>query len=114
MADGPRSEAATGFGKTKMSQRLPDNVRNHLVACIGEFVGTALFLFMGLSGAHVANGYPDAGPSRLMYISVAFGLALLVNAWIFYRVSGGLFNPAVRPCLFTSASSNLIYINVYR
>lgn len=53
---------------------------------------------MGLGGAHIANGYPNDGTARLMYISVAFGLALLVNAWIFYRVSGGLFNPAVRAC----------------
>ena len=30
-----------------------------------------------------------------MYISMAFGFSLLVNVWIFYRVSGGLFNPAV-------------------
>lgn len=42
MADGPRSEVATGFGQTKLSQRLPDYARNHLVACIGEFVGTTL------------------------------------------------------------------------
>lgn len=78
--------------------RLPDHVRNHFVACAGEFTGTTLFLFMGLGGAHVANEYPEAGPARLMYISVAFGLALLVNAWVFYRVSGGLFNPAVCAC----------------
>jgi len=32
--------------------------------------------------------------SRL-YISLCFGFSLAVNAWIFFRVSGGLFNPAV-------------------
>lgn len=30
-----------------------------------------------------------------MYISLVFGLALMVNAWVFFRISGGLFNPAV-------------------
>ena len=31
----------------------------------------------------------------LLYISFAFGFSLAVNVFIFYRVSGGLFNPAV-------------------
>lgn len=30
-----------------------------------------------------------------MYISVCFGFSLMVNVWIFFRISGGLFNPAV-------------------
>lgn len=29
------------------------------------------------------------------YIAASFGFALAVNVWIFCRVSGGLFNPAV-------------------
>ena len=29
------------------------------------------------------------------YISLVFGFSLAVNAWVFFRVSGGLFNPAV-------------------
>lgn len=31
----------------------------------------------------------------LLYISLAFSFSLAVNAWVFFRVSGGLFNPAV-------------------
>jgi aquaporin related protein len=30
-----------------------------------------------------------------MLISIGYGFSLLVNAWAFYRISGGLFNPAV-------------------
>lgn len=30
-----------------------------------------------------------------LYIALSFGFSLAVNAWIFFRVSGGLFNPAV-------------------
>ncbi len=33
--------------------------------------------------------------SSLLYIALSFGFSLAVNAWIFFRVSGGLFNPAV-------------------
>jgi aquaporin related protein len=30
-----------------------------------------------------------------LYIALCFGFSLTVNVWIFFRVSGGLFNPAV-------------------
>lgn len=36
-----------------------------------------------------------ANTSNLLYIALSFGFSLAVNAWIFFRVSGGLFNPAV-------------------
>jgi MIP family channel proteins len=31
----------------------------------------------------------------LLYVSLIFGFSLMVNVWIFFRISGGLFNPAV-------------------
>jgi aquaporin related protein len=31
----------------------------------------------------------------LLYISLAFGFSLAVTVWVFFRISGGLFNPAV-------------------
>jgi hypothetical protein len=31
----------------------------------------------------------------VMYIALSFGLGLLVTAWVFYRVTGALFNPAI-------------------
>ncbi len=34
----------------------------------------------------------------LLFASSSFGTSLAINAWIFYRVTGGLFNPAVRLC----------------
>ncbi|KAI4147403.1 MAG: hypothetical protein LQ341_001807 [Variospora aurantia] len=68
----------------------------------GEFTGTFLFLFFAFSGAQVANTkVPDAAissapdPASLLYISLSFGFSLAVNAWVFFRISGGLFNPAV-------------------
>ncbi|KAF1833261.1 aquaporin [Decorospora gaudefroyi] len=71
----------------------------------GEFVGTVLFLYFALSGAQVANSIPSSGgetvaeagsnPQQLQYIALCFGFSLAVNAWVFFRISGGLFNPAV-------------------
>jgi len=81
------------------ADRLNPTARNHFVACVGEFIGTFFFLFFALSGTQVANTEKDVSElERLMYISLAFGLSLAVNAWVWYRVSGGLFNPAVSPC----------------
>ena len=81
---------------------LPNRVRNHFVAMLGEFVGTFLFLFFAFSATQVANSGPggEASPqtpdtSVLLYISLAFGFSLAVNVWTFFRISGGLFNPAV-------------------
>lgn len=34
-------------------------------------------------------------PAVLFYIASSFGFSLMVVAWIFYRISGGLFNPVV-------------------
>lgn len=86
--------------------------RNELVAAAAEFAGTFMFLFFAFGGTSVANTaatYSDAATagqesgsitqapntSVLLYISLAFGFSLMVNVWVFFRVSGGLFNPAV-------------------
>lgn len=106
--------------------KIPDGPRNHMIAMLGEFAGTFLFLyvpsrypdprrppltpasrFFAFSGTQVANTpQTTAGststdlpqgpnPIALLYISLCFGFSLAANAWVFFRVSGGLFNPAV-------------------
>jgi glycerol uptake facilitator-like aquaporin len=35
-------------------------------------------------------------PPVILYISFSFAVSLAANVWIFYRISGGMFNPAVR------------------
>ncbi|GAA6001372.1 uncharacterized protein JCM10292_007038 [Rhodotorula paludigena] len=87
-------------------------IKNHFIAMVGEYVGTTLFLLFALGGTNVANipttsvtGATQSGQdgstasvantSNLLYIALCFGFSLAVNAWIFFRVSGGLFNPAV-------------------
>jgi len=76
-----------------------ENIKNHFIAFLAEFVGTFFFLFFALAGTKaVVTGLPankSLDASTLLFISLAFGMSLAVNAWIFYRVSGGLFNPAV-------------------
>jgi len=58
-----------------------------------------MFLFFGFAGIEVAKQGSTPGASlsldQLLYISAAFGGSLMVNAWVFFRISGGLFNPAV-------------------
>lgn len=77
-----------------------EEIRGHIVAMSGEFVGTVMFLWFALSAAQVTSmSNPDSGgsqtPQTLLFIALAFGFSLTVNAWAFYRISGGLFNPAV-------------------
>lgn len=78
-------------------------LQSHLVAASGEFVGTFFFLYMAYSGQlMVLNQYSSlavvggASSETIVFIALVYALSLLVNAWAFYRISGGLFNPAVR------------------
>ncbi|GAA6059816.1 hypothetical protein JCM10212_003728 [Sporobolomyces blumeae] len=95
--------------------------KNHFIAMIGEYVGTSLFMIFALGGTNVANipstsvtGATQAGQdqtqaqqlntSNLLFIALSFGFSLAVNAWIFFRVSGGLFNPAVSFAMLLSGA----------
>ena len=72
-----------------------------------EFIGTVLFLWFAFAGTQVASMSNPSGsvlqPQGIVYISLSFGMSLLVVAWAMYRISGGLFNPAVRINQPTSA-----------
>ncbi|QRW18938.1 aquaporin, Major intrinsic protein family [Rhizoctonia solani] len=102
------------------SKSLFGNLRGDLHAAALEFVGTILFLLLGLGGIQAAaysnqasvaaaanNPEGDGAQSinrvasieQLLYISVSMGLSLLVSVWFFYRVTGGVFNPAVATSL---------------
>jgi len=109
----PTERRLRGFGW------MPNQVRNHFISALGEFVGTFLFLFFAFSGTQVANAAaaamvvpedtktPVPNVAILLYISLAFGFSLVVNAWVFFRITGGLFNPAVSFVLFSLFSSLL-------
>jgi len=94
--------------RSALFAKIPTVIRGHLVAWIGEFVGTFMFLFLAFSGTQVANTTTAGSQtsdvvsvatapntSNLLYVALAFGFSLAVNAWVFFRVTGGLFNPAV-------------------
>lgn len=88
--------------KIPIVNKLPKTLRNHLVAAIGEFVGTFMFLFFAFSTTQVANTTSSGAAvstspntSNLLYVALGFGFSLAVNAWVFFRITGGLFNPAV-------------------
>ncbi|CAF9937952.1 MAG: hypothetical protein ALECFALPRED_007458 [Alectoria fallacina] len=105
--DAPMTAAIDGPMR-RLLRTLPPTTRGHTVAVIGEFVGTISFLFFAFAGTQVANissntntgttvitQVAQKNPSELLYISLSFGFSLAVNAWVFFRISGGLFNPAV-------------------
>lgn len=100
------------------SQQTRLDIKNHFLAMVGEFVGTVLFIFFAFGGTQVANipttsvtgatsttSSASTGPSEdiiaspntssLLFIALSFGFSLTVNAWVFFRISGGLFNPAI-------------------
>lgn len=71
-----------------------------------------MFLFFAFAGTQVANIKSEAATDTTdnktttggatgfnvnvyLYIAVIFGFSLMVNVWVFFRISGGLFNPAV-------------------
>ncbi|TFL06733.1 putative aquaporin 1 [Pterulicium gracile] len=71
-------------------------------AALLEFVGTTFFLILGLGGIQsaaalrYASGEPmGSSIEQTLYISTCMGLSLLVSAWMFYRVTGALFNPNI-------------------
>lgn len=83
-----------------------DNARDDLEAAFFEFVGTTFFLLYAFGGAQAALSAKNTAPSNAesyvatdFSISASFGLSLLVVAWPFYRVTGGLFNPNVTTSL---------------
>jgi aquaporin related protein len=81
--------------------QLPDRFRYNLLCVFGEFVGTFMFLLFSFAGTQVSNtpmapAGSNPNTSNLLYTSLCFGFSLTVNVWAFFRVTGGLFNPAVR------------------
>jgi len=72
-------------------------------AAVFEFVGTTFFLLLGLGGIQAANSDAAVSGNTViysLYVATSMGFSLLVTVWLFYRVTGGLFNPNITLALF--------------
>ncbi|EON64528.1 hypothetical protein W97_03761 [Coniosporium apollinis CBS 100218] len=110
--------------KETVPLRLPwtlwmnSTAKNHFVAALGEFIGTILFLFFAFAGTQVAiakepntamtNQLMAIRPIIILYVSLSFGFSLMVNVWVFFRISGGLFNPAVTLAMLLVGAIGLV------
>lgn len=99
--DGHTNGNANGNSGEKHPQL--STLQKHLVAASGEFCGTFMFLYFSfacqimLHTQRSETSLENGGFSATMNIHTAlvYGFSLLVNVWAFFRISGGLFNPAV-------------------
>jgi aquaporin related protein len=91
-------------------ERVPLRIRNRCIAMISEFVGTFFFMLIGLGGnsavindpaaaAQFKGGDASANPAKILFIATVWAVSVTVNTWSFFRISGGLFNPAVTMAL---------------
>ncbi|KAH9850301.1 aquaporin-like protein [Lenzites betulinus] len=75
-------------------------IKDDACAAMLEYVGTTFFLLLAYGGTQASQSEANSSGQasnieRDMYISLCFGFSLLSAAWLFYRVTGGLFNPNV-------------------
>ncbi|RHZ84452.1 hypothetical protein Glove_81g79 [Diversispora epigaea] len=80
--------------------------RHDITAALGEFLGTAYFLFMGVGGA--ASMSAKAPDIAALAVPFAFGWSLFVNVWIWAPVSGGILNPAITIALIVTKNLSII------
>lgn len=100
----PHHSRSASHGNHNPATRRISTLTGHIIAAVGEFAGTFMFLYFAFLGqimivtqageAATANGL--ASSQQNIFVALVYGFSLLVNVWAFYRISGGLFNPAVR------------------
>ena len=90
-----------------MMEGMLANWLDDVKAALLEFVGTTTFLLLAFGGIQAANAEVESSSGdganniiHAMYIALAMGFSLLIAVWIFYRASGGVFNPNVSLALF--------------
>lgn len=81
------------------------NIKQDFCGALLEFVGTFIFLTLAFGGVQATTsagsvGQPAPNMLNVLIASMSFGFSLLISAWLFYRVTGGLFNPNVTLALF--------------
>ncbi|EMD31295.1 hypothetical protein CERSUDRAFT_119849 [Gelatoporia subvermispora B] len=88
--------------ETSSSRLYFANIREDFWAALLEYVGTTVFLLLAFGGIQAAQGEIESGGDmsasgiqRIMYIALSMGFSLLISAWLFFRVTGALFNPNI-------------------
>jgi aquaporin rerated protein, other eukaryote len=94
------------------------NIKQDFCGALLEFVGTFFFLSLAYGGVQAtssAGGVDQPAPNALnVFIASAnFGFSLLASAWLFYRVTGGLFNPNVTLALFLTGCMEPVRFVLY-
>lgn len=84
-----------------MDHSFLNNIHDDVAAALLELIGTTFFLLFGLGGIQAATAenlsstHPSSSVEQVLYIATSMGFSLLVSAWLFFRVTGGLFNPNI-------------------
>ncbi|KAG0050549.1 hypothetical protein BGZ83_004672 [Gryganskiella cystojenkinii] len=92
----PNNQTLGQDPRQPMSTPAPviSNLQRWYIPAIGEFVGTAVFLFLAVGGADAVTRGASEG-TAILGVAFAFGMGLMVTAWGFGRISGAHFNPAI-------------------
>ncbi|KAF9920162.1 hypothetical protein FBU30_010043 [Linnemannia zychae] len=64
------------------------------IQSLAEFLGTCMYMYLAIGGADAVYRATN-GQSGALGQAFAFGVALIVTAWAFFRISGSHFNPAI-------------------
>lgn len=94
------------------------NIKQDFCGALLELIGTFFFLTLAYGGVQAttsAGSVDQPAPNALnvFIASVNFGFSLLVSAWLFYRVTGGLFNPNVSLALWLSGCIGFVRFVLY-
>ncbi|KAG9069888.1 hypothetical protein KI688_009213 [Linnemannia hyalina] len=74
--------------------RSHGSAKGWAIQSLAELIGTAMYMYLAIGGADAVNRATN-GQSGALGQAFAFGIALIVTAWAFFRISGAHFNPAI-------------------
>lgn len=106
---------AQNFYKEAVQRRI--KLKNLIIAAGSEFCGTFLFLLFAEAIATTVSNRADILKAQnaqtttdlegLLLSSLGFGFSLCISVWTFYRISGGVQNPAITLALTLSGAMDI-------